>query len=103
MQLTEGLEAVIPVISLMALLYGDAETVSGSTRQHQNASLEASSRYSHSTENSSVVVVRCASICTLMFCRLRDIQSVCTHSVLASKITPDAPKRKLCQRLGLGF
>lgn len=74
-----------------------------STRQHQNASLEASSCYSHSTENSSVVVVRCVSICTLMFCRLRDIQSVCTHSVLASKITPDVPKRKLCQRLDLGF
>ena len=76
--------------------------VSGGTRQHQNASSEASSHYSHSTENSSVVVVRCVSICTLMFCRLRDIQSVCTHSVLASKITPDVPKRKLCQRLGLG-
>ena len=99
----EGPEAVIPVISLVALLCGDAETVSGGTRQHQNASSEASSCYSHSTENSSVVVVRCVSICTLMFCRLRDIQSVCTHSVLASKITPDVPKRKLCQRLDLGF
>ena len=32
----------------MALLYGDAETASGDTRQHQNASSEASFRYSHS-------------------------------------------------------
>ena len=32
----------------MALSCGDAETVSGGTRQHQNASSEASSRYSHS-------------------------------------------------------
>ena len=31
-----------------ALLYGDAETASGGTRQHQNASSEASFRYSHS-------------------------------------------------------
>ena len=44
----EGSEAVIPVISLMALLYGDAETASGGTRRYQNASSEASSRYSHS-------------------------------------------------------
>ena len=44
----EGPEAVIPVISLMALLYGDAETASGGTRRYQNASSEASSRYSHS-------------------------------------------------------
>ena len=43
----EGSEAVIPVISLMALLYGDAETASGGTRRYQNASSEASSRYSH--------------------------------------------------------
>jgi hypothetical protein len=32
----------------VALLCGDAETVSGGTRQHQNASSEASSCYSHS-------------------------------------------------------
>lgn len=44
----EGPEAVIPVISQVALLCGDAETASGSTRQHQNTSSEASSRYSHS-------------------------------------------------------
>ena len=45
---SEGSEAVIPVISLVALPCGDAETVSGGTRQHQSASSEASSRYSHS-------------------------------------------------------
>ena len=43
----EGPEAVIPVISLMASLYGDAETASGGTRRYQNASSEASSRCSH--------------------------------------------------------
>ena len=43
----EGPEAVIPAISLVALPCGDAETVSGGIRQHQNASSEASSRYSH--------------------------------------------------------
>lgn len=46
----EGPEAVIPVISLVALLYGGAETASGDTRRHQNASSEASYRYSHSME-----------------------------------------------------
>lgn len=44
----EGPEAVIPVISLVALLYSDTETAPGGTRRHQNASSEASSRYSHS-------------------------------------------------------
>lgn len=44
----EGSEAVIPVISLVALLYGGAETASGDTRRYQNASPEASSRYSRS-------------------------------------------------------
>lgn len=44
----EGSRAVIPTISLVASSCGDAETVSGGTRQHQNASSEASSRYSHS-------------------------------------------------------
>lgn len=44
----EGSEAVTPIISLVALPCGDAETVSGDTRRHQNASPEASSRYSHS-------------------------------------------------------
>ena len=47
----EGPEAVFFVISLVALLCGDAETASGGTRQHQNASPEASSRYSHSMTN----------------------------------------------------
>lgn len=44
----EGPEAVIPAISLAALLYGDAKTAPGGTRRYQNASPEASSRYSHS-------------------------------------------------------
>ena len=44
----KGSEAVIPVISLAALLYGGAETVSGGTRRYQNASPEASYRYSYS-------------------------------------------------------
>ena len=44
----KGPEAVIPVISLVALLYSDAETASGGTRRYQNASSEASFRYSHS-------------------------------------------------------
>lgn len=44
----EGPEAVIPVISLVALLYGDAETAPGGTWRHQNASPEASYRYSYS-------------------------------------------------------
>lgn len=44
----EGSEAVIPVISLVALSCGDAKTASGGTRQHQNASSVASPCYSHS-------------------------------------------------------
>lgn len=44
----DGSEAVIPIISLVALPCGGAETASGGTWQHQNASSEASSRYSRS-------------------------------------------------------
>lgn len=44
----EGPEAVIPATLLVALPYGDAETVSGGTRRYQNASPEASYRYSYS-------------------------------------------------------
>lgn len=44
----EGSRAFIPTISLVALSCGDAKTVSGGTRQHQNASSKASFRYSHS-------------------------------------------------------
>ena len=47
----EGSRAVIPTISLVASSCSDAETVPGGTRQHQNASSEASSRYSHSVAN----------------------------------------------------
>lgn len=59
----EGPEAIIPVISLVALLYGDAETASGGTRRHQNASSEASSRYSRSiVKNSLWFVSVCRSL-----------------------------------------
>ena len=51
-----GSRAVIPTILLAALPCGDAETASGGTRQHQNASPEASFRYSHSF----TFVCRCA-------------------------------------------
>lgn len=44
----EGSEAFIPVTLLVALSRGDAETASGDTRRHRNASSEVSSRYSHS-------------------------------------------------------
>ena len=44
----EGSEAFFPAISLVALPCSDAKTVPGGTRRHQNASSEASSRYSHS-------------------------------------------------------
>lgn len=64
MQLTEGLEAVIPVISLVALLYGDAETASGGTRRHQNASSEASSRYSHSIVKTLSGLFQFAAVCS---------------------------------------
>lgn len=45
---TEGPEAVIPAISPVALSCDDVETAPDGTRRHQNASSEASSRYSHS-------------------------------------------------------
>ena len=44
-----GVDVNILLISQVALPCGDAETASGGTQQHQNASSEASSRYSHST------------------------------------------------------
>ena len=43
-----GVDVNILLISQVALPYGDVETASGGTQQHQNASSEASSRYSHS-------------------------------------------------------
>ena len=56
----EGSEALIPVISLVALSCGDAETASVGTRQHQNASSEASSRYSHSMADEGIIVTGCS-------------------------------------------
>ena len=58
----KGSEAVIPVISLAALLYGGAETASGGTRRNQNASSEASSRYSRS------FALACRSVIPVNFC-----------------------------------
>ena len=62
-----------PAISLVALSCGDAETVPGGTRQYQNASSEASFRYSHSSGNSCAVVIRCVSICALLLCSPCDV------------------------------
>lgn len=50
----EGSRAFIPTISLVALSCGDAEIISGSTRQHQNASSKASFCYSHSVIESCI-------------------------------------------------
>ena len=84
----EGPEAVIPVISLVALLYGDAETASGGTRQHQNASSKASSRYSHSF--------------TLVCCGAIPIGSslVVGFAHLAAKSLRVSSRRRLVQTLG---
>ena len=57
----EGSKAV--VISLVALLYSDAETASGGTRQHQNANTEASFRHSHSMTKRTRMVPGCARPC----------------------------------------
>ena len=98
-----GVDVNILLISQVALPCGDAETASGGTQQHQNASSEASSRYSHSTGNSRTAAAYCISTYSFMFCCLRSIQFVCTHSVLTNRITPNALKRKLSRCLGLGF
>ena len=45
---TKGFGGRYSVNSLVTLLYSDAETAPGGTRQYQNASSEASFRYSHS-------------------------------------------------------
>lgn len=61
---TRDSRAVIPAISLVALPCGDAETASGGTRQHQNASSEASSRYSHSIEKTLSSLFQFAAVCS---------------------------------------
>ena len=58
----EGPEADIPVISLVALLYGDVETAPGGTRRYQNASPEASYRYSYP------FTLACCSVIPVKFC-----------------------------------
>ena len=84
----EGPEAVIPVISLVALLYGGAETAPGGTRRYQNANPEASSRYSHSF--------------TLVCCGAIPIGSslVVGFAHLAAKSLRVSSRRRLVQTLG---
>ena len=53
-----GVDVNILLISQVALPCGDAETASGGTQQHQNASSETSSRYSHSVPGFYIVVHR---------------------------------------------
>ena len=84
----EGPEAVIPVISLVALLYGDAETAPGGTRRYQNASPEASSRYSHS------FTLACCSVIPVNFC------SVVGFDCLAAESCRVSSHRRLGQALG---
>ena len=61
-----GVDVNILLISLAALPYGDVETASGGTRQHQNASSEASSRYSHSIVAASKYIMSRLSSCYLV-------------------------------------
>ena len=72
----------------MALLYGDAETASGGTQQHQNASSEASIRYSHSF--------------TLVCCGAIPIGSslVVGFAHLAAKSLRVSSRKRLVQTLG---
>lgn len=84
----EGPEAVIPVISLVALLYGDAETAPGGTRRYQNASPEASSRYSHS------FTLACCSVIPVNFCL------VVGFDCLAAESRRVSSHRRLGQALG---
>ena len=74
----EGPEAVIPVISLVALLYGDAETAPGGTRRYQSASPEASSRYSHS------FTLACCSVIPVKFCPVVGLDCLAAESCRAS-------------------
>ncbi len=84
----EGPEAVIPVISLVALLYGDAETTPGGTRRYQNASPEASSRYSRS------FALACRSVIPVNFCL------VVGFDCLAAESRRVSSHRRLGQALG---
>ena len=84
----KGSEAVIPVISLVALLYGDAETAPGGTRRYQNASPEASSRYSRS------FALACRSVIPVNFCL------VVGFDCLAAESRRVSSHRRLGQALG---
>ena len=75
-------------MSLVALLYGDAETASGGTRRYQNASSEASSRYSHSF----TLVCRCVNPVNSSW--------VVDLGRLATKSRRVSPRKRLGQILG---
>ena len=84
----EGPKAVIPVISLVALLYGGAETAPGGTRRYQNASPEASYRYSYS------FTLACCSVIPVNFCL------VVGFDCLAAESRRVSSHRRLGQALG---
>ena len=84
----EGPEAVIPVISLVALLYGGAETAPSGTWRYQNASPKASSRYSHS------FTLACCSVIPVNFCL------VVGFDCLAAESRRVSSHRRLGQTLG---
>ena len=84
----EGPEAVIPATLLVALPCGDAETVSGGTRRYQNASPEASYRYSYS------FTLVCWSVIPVNFCL------VVGFDCLAAESRRVSSHRRLGQALG---
>lgn len=84
----EGPEAVIPATLLVALPCGDAETASGDTRRHQNASSEASYRYSHP------FTLACCSVIPVKFCPVVGFDCLAAESCRVSS------HRRLGQTLG---
>ena len=83
----EGPEAV-PATLLAALPYGDAETAPCGTRRYQNASPEASSRYSHS------FTLACCSVIPVNFCLVVGFDCLAAESCRVSS------HRRLGQALG---
>ena len=74
----EGPEAVIPATLLVALPCGDAETAPGGTRRYQNASPEASSRYSHS------FTLACCSVISVKLCPVVGFDCLAAESLRVS-------------------
>ena len=75
----------------MALSCGDAETVSGGIRQHQNASSEASSRYSRSIVNSYIrwfLVPSCDKLRSLLTPRFQDLETIWEPAIDFPERTP---------------